>query len=150
MADARARRAREPFSAESVKAKPAHQPCKSDVDRDKTQMFSGGREFEIVDAHDFAAVDVEDLPIEQLAIEEQLVIGRPFVLLVMGSLVEDHRPIADRTHRVERREAYDPVAALDVQAGDGRKIVAAVDDQVLDTADRHARAVRPQLDGAAY
>ncbi len=126
-----------------MQAEPAQQSCEADIHRDEPQPIAGGRHAQVVDAHDFLAVDVHDLLVEQFAVEQQLVVGGALVFGVVRGPIEDDRPVVQRADRVERRVAHDAVAAFDVEARDRREALAAVDDHVGELADGHGRIVGP-------
>ena len=74
-------------------AEPAHDAAEPDVGRDDAQRAAGARDLDVVDAHDLAAVDVDDLFVEEILDQiERFVVGR--------------RPpasVTSRKHEVRRR-----------------------------------------------
>ncbi len=66
---------RETFT-ERFQAQPAQQAGHADVGGDDAKCVAGARDLEVVDAHDFAAVDVDDLLVEQIGDEIQRLVAR--------------------------------------------------------------------------
>ena len=76
--DQRTRHAIDQARDESRRTEPAQQPADPDVGGDHAQRAGGARDLDVVDPHDLAAVDVDDLLVEQILDQvERLVVGRP-------------------------------------------------------------------------
>ena len=73
--DERARYALEDFRCDLTRAQTAQQSRDADVRGDDAQGSARIRDLEIVDAYDFATVDVDDLLIEKIANEKERVLG---------------------------------------------------------------------------
>ena len=64
--------------SELARPEPAQQAADADVGGDDAQRSAGARDLDVVDAHDLAAVDVDDLLVEQIFDQVQrFVVGRP-------------------------------------------------------------------------
>ena len=75
--DERARDARDQARRDAPAAEPAQQPRDADVRGDDADRAGRARQLEVVDAHDLAAVDVDDLLVEEVFDQVQrLVVGR--------------------------------------------------------------------------
>ena len=79
---------------------PAQQPGRPDIDRDQVELAVDVIEAEVVDAHDLAPVDVDDLLVEQVGAQPDLV--RP--LREPGD-VDGRRPTGERRWRRTWRPA---------------------------------------------
>ena len=123
-------------------------PADADVGGDDADRAGGARELEVVDAHDLAAVDVDDLLVEEILDEVQrLVVGRRVDRRRRG---EQHGAVVgDLEHRRDRRE----LAALARLHGDGvdprKRVLGMLDHEVGDAPDAVARAVAVDHRGAA-
>jgi len=65
----RDQRARNPIrqrAAQVAAAQAPHDPAETDVGGNDAQCAAGARDFDVVDAHDFAAIDIDDLLVEEI------------------------------------------------------------------------------------
>ena len=116
------------------------QAGRADVHRDQVEHAVDIVETEVVDAHDLAAVDVDDLLVEEVGAQLDLVRA----LLELGDVDgRGRQPAAGRVEAGDRRprqEDVAPVRAQD-QPGHGRIAVAEGDDEIVHPAERLACGV---------
>jgi hypothetical protein len=124
----------------SFEPEPAHQAGGPDVDRDDVERALDLVQAHIVDPDDLAPLDVDDLLVQQVALEQDLV-GALAELAHVDR--EDAQLRAARVHVRDRRPGQEDPAPVgdDDQAGHGRVAVADRDDQVGNLADRLARRI---------
>ena len=93
--DQRTRNAVQQVWRKPARAEPPQEAREADVGRDDTQRPAGIGDLKVVDAHDLAPVDVDDLLIEQIANQiQRFALGR--------SGLERFRPQNDGTLGIER------------------------------------------------
>ena len=137
--------AREPAPAERAQTEAAQQSGDADVGGDDAQPSARVGNLDVVDAHDLAAVNVDDLLVEQIGNEiEFLALGRR--RLFRRHRQRDVAVAIDVGDRLDRREAQ-TLRRLDDQPVDLRKDrVGLADEKIGNLADRQLVDRRPAAD----
>ena len=116
---------------------PPEQPGRPNVHGDELDRAVGVHEAQVVDAHDFAAVNVDDLLVHQVLAEPDLVRALLEAADIDRSGAQTDARLGERGDGGPR-EKYLAAVGCDDDAGDGRILPAHGDDQVGNLAHRLA------------
>ena len=124
----------------TLDAEPAQQPGGPDIDRHEVELPLDVVETQVVDAHDLAAVDVDDLLVEEVGAQLDLVRA-----LLEGGDVDlvGRQPATGGIEGGNGRPGQEDPALVRAQdqPGHGRIAVAEGDDEIVHPAERHAIGV---------
>ena len=138
----RDQRSRDPVDelrCEPGDAEPAEQAADADVGGDDAQRTGGPRDLDVVDADELAAVDVDDLLVEEIFDKVQrFVIGRPDD---RGSFLEHETRGVERGEVADRRGQLAVLGLHDDGVDVGEGVLRALDHEIRDAAHQPSNAV---------
>ena len=129
------------------RAEPAQQAADADVGGDDAQCAAGARHLDVVDAHDLAAVDVDDLLVEEVLDQiQRFVIRRAHDLRRCG---QHDAARVERGDFGDRRSELAVARLHDDRVDPRERVLGVLDDEVRDLSHGLARAVALHHRGAA-